>query len=72
LFATRSSSETKEKIVLELADVEYVLLDKFTIKNKGFMIAHDVHKKMLDLTGSFWFDVDSSYYEGESLKEMCV
>jgi uncharacterized protein YxjI len=80
-------AEIKEKLlwfqhkhVLELADVEYVVDESkwnnnsvFTIKNKGFVVAH-VHKKMLDLTGSFWvdIDVDPAYYEGEALKEMCL
>ena len=69
----------QQKHVLELADIEYVVDESkwnkkmFSMKNKGTEIAH-VHKKMLDMSGSFWVDVkvDPAYYEGEALKDMCA
>ena len=69
----------QQKHVLELADVEYIVDESkwhkkvFSIQHKGFEIAH-VSKKMLDMSGSFWVDinVDPTYYEGEALKDMCA
>lgn len=69
----------QQKHVLELADIEYVVDESkwnkkmFSLKNKGTEIAH-VHKKMLDMSGSFWVDVkvDPAYYEGEALKDICA
>lgn len=45
----------------------------FTIKSKGSTIAH-VHKKILDLTGSFWVEVsvDPSCYDAEAFKDLCL
>jgi uncharacterized protein YxjI len=66
------------KHVFIFGNVEYVLDDSrwrshstFTMKFKGYTIAH-VYKKMLDLTGSLWVDIDldSSQYETDAIKEI--
>jgi uncharacterized protein YxjI len=79
-------AEVKEKVVwfqqkhvLELSGIDYVVDESkwnksmFTIKTKESTIAH-VHKKMLDLTGSFWVevDVDPSCLEAEAFKDLCL
>jgi uncharacterized protein YxjI len=69
----------QQKYVLELSGVEYSVdatnwnKSMFTIKTKGSTIAH-VHKKLLDLTGSFWVEisVDPSCYEPEAFKDLCL
>jgi uncharacterized protein YxjI len=69
------------KRVFLFGDLEYLVDDcrwrshsTFTMKYKGFTIAH-VYKKMLDLTGSLWVDIDmdpssSSSYKGHTLREI--